>query len=192
VGFDDFVSQCQRQKLDFPALSALLNEVARQFRTANPNLSFGVTVYRDELSYPRFPLKNLDDQFRKSVDLVHPYPHYRREDRNFSKSVEQARESLPMSRMAAGGYAYDRRDYLPCARGGATPCTNQEEISLFAESLKVRLAMLGHSNVEWIEFYPGSFGAEAKWTGWQEPRVQSGTHAGMHPQYAGDARSGPK
>jgi hypothetical protein len=36
--------------------------------------------------------------------------------------------------------------------------------------LNERLSMLNHSNVEWIELFPGNFGMEAKWKGWQEPR----------------------
>lgn len=171
VGFDDFVSQCERQKLDAGALSALLNETVRQLKSANPNLLFGITLYDDEISSTRFPLKQLDEGFRQSVDLIHLYPHYRKEAQAFPESVQQARDIFPHAKIVAGVYAYDRRDYLPCARGNPTPCTNEEEKSLFAQSLHDRLALLGHSDVDWLEFYPGSFGMEASWKNWHEPRI---------------------
>jgi len=171
VGFDDFVSQCQRQKLGFSDLSALLNEVSRNLKSANPNLHLGITLYEDELTSMRFPIRNLDENFRKSVDFVHLYPHYRKEAQSFSTSVQQSKELFPDAKIIPGVYAYDRRDYLPCASGSSKPCSNQEELSLFAQSLKERLAMLGDSGVGWIEFYPGSFGLEAHWDKWNEPRI---------------------
>jgi hypothetical protein len=171
VGFDDFVGQCEKQQLDPSSLSALLRELAHELKAANPKLHLGVTIYEDELTSTRFPLVQLDEQFRKSVDFVHLYPHYRKEAQSFSASVQKAAELFPASKIIAGNYAYDRRDYVPCARGNPTPCSNQEEISLFAQSLKERLAMLGSSNVEWIEFYPGNFGSEAHWDRWKDPRA---------------------
>ena len=171
VGFDDFVSQCERQKLPMPAMSALLDDVAQGLKGVNPKLHLGITVYEDELSSTQFPLMNLDERFRKSVDFVHLYPHYRKESQSFSAAVQQSRQIFPSAKIVAGIYAYDRRDYLPCARGSSTPCTNQEELSLFAQSFKERLAMLGSSDVEWIEFYPGSFGTESQWSQWKAPRM---------------------
>lgn len=52
VGFDDFVGQCERQKLSMPALSALLGGIAHELKGANPNLHLGITVYQDD-SLPR-------------------------------------------------------------------------------------------------------------------------------------------
>jgi hypothetical protein len=169
VGFDDFVGQCERQKRDLASLSALLNQTARELKGANPKLHLGITVYEDELFSSSFPLNRLDEEFRQGVDFVHLYPHYRKESQSFSASVRQATQIFPSARIIPGIYAYDRRDYLPCARGGA-PCSNQEEISLFAESLKERLAIVGSSNADWIEFYPGGFGSESQWDHWKDPR----------------------
>jgi hypothetical protein len=169
VGFDDFVSQCERQKLDASSLSALLNQIAHELKSANPKLHLGITLYEDELTSSTF-LGQLDEQFRKNVDFVHLYPHYRKEAQSSSSSVQKATQIFPAAKIITGIYAYDRRDYLPCSRGGA-PCTNQEELSLFAQSLKERLAMLGSSNVEWIEFYPGNFGNEGHWDQWKYPRA---------------------
>ena len=169
IGFDDFVSQCEKLKLDPSSLSGLLRDLARELKSANPNLHLGITVYEDELTSSRFPLTQLDDQFRKSVDFIHLYPHYRKEEQSFSTSVQQAIQIFPQAKIVAGNYAYDRRDYLPCARGAA-PCSNQEEINLFAQALKERLALLGSSNVAWIEFYPGNFGNENQLDQWKDPR----------------------
>jgi len=170
VGFDDFVSQCERLKLDPSSLSALLREVAHELKAANPKLRLGITLYEDELTSSTFPLGQLDEQFRKSVDFVHLYPHYRKEAQSFSSSVQKTAQMFPAAKMIAGIYAYDRRDYLPCSRGGA-PCTNQQELSLFTQSLKERLGMLGSSTVAWVEFYPGNFGNEAHWAQWKYPRA---------------------
>ena len=170
VGFDDFASQCQRQKLGFSELSGMLNEVARNLKSANPNLRLGITLYEDELSSSRFPLRNLDEDFRKTVDYVHLYPHYRKEAQKFSASMQQAKELFSSAKIIPGIYAYDRRDYLPCAAANSTPCSNLEELSLFEQSLKERVALLGDQSVGWIEFYPGSFGLEPHWDKWSEPR----------------------
>jgi len=131
VGFDDFVSQCEKLKLDPSSLSALLTELVHELKAANPKLRLGITMYEDELTSNRFPVAQLDEQFRNSVDFVHLYPHYRKEAQSFSTSVQQAMQIFPRTKIIAGNYAIDRRDYLPCSRGGA-PCTSQEEISLFA------------------------------------------------------------
>jgi hypothetical protein len=171
VGFDDFVGQCERQNLAMPAMSALLNDIARGLKSANPRLQLGITVYEDELTSSRFSLVNLDEEFRKSVDFVHLYPHYRMESASFAAAVQKTKEIFPSAQIIAGVYAYDRRDYLPCAHGNSAACTNQEELSLFAQSFKERLALLGTSDVEWIEFYPGSFGTEGQWQQWKQPRM---------------------
>jgi hypothetical protein len=171
IGFDDFVGQCEKQKLSMPAMSGLLEGIAEGLKSANPKLLLGITVYEDELNSTEFRLGDLGEQFRKSVDFVHLYPHYRKEAQGFSAAVKQTRQIFPSAKIIAGIYAYDRRDYLPCARAGSTPCTNEEEISLFTESFKERLRSLGSSDVEWIEFYPGSFGTEAQWSQWKAPRM---------------------
>ena len=171
VGFDDFIGQCEKQKLDPSSLSALLNQIVHELKGANPKLHFGVTIYEDELASSSGLAARLDEQFRRNVDFVHLYPHYRKEAQSFSADVQKALQLFPSSKIIAGLYAYDRRDYLPCARGNPTPCTNQEEVSLFAQSMKERLSMLGTSNVEWLEFYPGNFGNEDSWDLWKRPRM---------------------
>jgi hypothetical protein len=154
-----------------PAISALLVEIAQGLKSANPRLHLGITLYEDELTSSRFPIGDLDEQFRKRVDFVHLYHHYRKEPQSFSSAVSQTKQIFPSAKIIAGIYAYDRRDYLPCARGNPTPCTNEEELRLFAQSFKERLAMLASSDVEWIEFYPGNFGTESQWSQWNAPRT---------------------
>jgi hypothetical protein len=171
IGIDDFVGQCDKLNMTLPALSAFLTQVTHDLKGANPKLNFGITVYEDELNSDHLPLADLDEQFRKSVDFVHLYPHYRQEQLTFSAAAQQALKIFPQAKIIAGVYAYDRRDYLPCARGNSTPCTNEQEIILFNQSFKERLASLGSGQADWIEFYPGSFGDEAKWPSWKAPRI---------------------
>jgi hypothetical protein len=171
IGIDDFVSQCDKLNMTLPALSAFLTQVTHDLKGTNPKLNFGITVYEDELNSDHLPLADLDEQFRKSVDFIHLYPHYRQEKLSFSTAAQQALKIFPQAKIIAGVYAYDRRDYLPCTRGNSTPCTNDQEINLFTQSFKERLAMLGSGEVQWIEFYPGSFGDEAKWPNWTAPRI---------------------
>jgi hypothetical protein len=157
VGFDDFVGQAERQKMPLAAMSAMLVDIAHLLKAVNPKLLLGITVYEDELRSAPFPLAELDQQFRGSVDFVHLYPHYRQEAQSFGDSVALARRIFPAAKIIAGVYAYDRRDYLPCAHGSQVPCTNTEE--------------LGNSGVDWLEFYPGSFGGEAQWPLWKQAHI---------------------
>jgi hypothetical protein len=171
VGIDDFVGQCDKLNMTLPALSAFLVQITRDLKGTNPKLTFGITVYEDELTSDHLPLSNLDEQFRKSVDYVHLYPHYRQEKLSFSAAAQQTLKIFPQAKIIAGVYAYDRRDYLPCTSGNSTPCTNEQEVTFFAQSFKERLAAVGSGEAEWLEFYPGSFGDEAKWPNWTAPRI---------------------
>jgi len=170
VGIDDFVGQADKLNMTLPALSAFLVQISRDVKGTNPRLLFGITIYEDELSSDHLPLANLDEQFRKSVDFVHLYPHYRQEQLSFSAAVQQARKIFPQAKIIAGVYAYDRRDYLPCMRGNSTPCTNEQEVTLFTQSFKERVSAVESGEAEWLEFYPGSFGDEAKWPNWNSAR----------------------
>ncbi|MGH9793034.1 MAG: hypothetical protein ACRD5W_17640 [Candidatus Acidiferrales bacterium] len=170
VGFDDFVSQCRKQKLATQALSLLLREVARELKAENPKLRLGITLYTDQLDSQRFPLARLDERFRRSVDFVHLYSHYRRRSESLPESARHAKRIFPEAEIVAGIYAYDRRDYLPCAQGKSAACSNQEEFELFEQSLREGMAMLQEGEASWLEFYPGAFGLEEKWGGWESPR----------------------
>lgn len=170
VGFDDFVSQCRKQRLATQALSLLLREVARELKAENPKLRLGITLYTDQLDSRRFPLAQLDEGFRRSVDYVHLYSHYRRRPESLPESARHAKRIFPKAEIIAGIYAYDRRDYLPCAEGKKQLCSNQEEMELFEQSLREGMAMLEEGEANWIEFYPGAFGLEEKWGGWESPR----------------------
>jgi len=170
VGFDDFVSQCQRQKMSFPMVSAALVDFAKGLKSANPNLHLGLTLYMDQISSASFPLVNLRQEFRQRIDYVHLYPHYRKEAQPFAATVETVRAMFPNAKVIGGVYAYDRRDYLPCARGSRATCSNEEELSLFKATFQERWAMLMSGNISSIEFYPGNFGLEEEWRGWQDPR----------------------
>jgi hypothetical protein len=175
IGFDDFVGQAQRQRRSLPELSKAMSGITRALKSSNPNLRFGITLYMDELQSSRFRLANLGEDFRTQVDFVHLYPHYRREAETFEASLKRVRTIFPSAEVIAGVYAYDRRDYLPCARGDRTPCSNQEEIHFFEQEVRERQAMVQNGRIRSIEFYPGDFGLEERWTGWDRARnCQSG------------------
>ena len=171
VGIDDFVGQCDKLNMTLPALSAFLVQVTQALKGTNPKLAFGITVYEDELTSDHLPLANLDERFRKSVDFVHLYPHYRQEKLGFSAATQQTLKLFPQAKIIAGVYAYDRRDYLPCTSGNSAPCTNEQELTLFSQSFKDRLAAVDSGEAQWLEFYPGNFGDEAKWPNWTAPRI---------------------
>jgi hypothetical protein len=168
VGFDDFVGQCQRQSHEPAALTGLLSQIATGLKSDNPQLKLGITVYEDELTSSEFPLERIDDSFRRQVDFVHLFPHYRQEAQSYSSSVRRANQLFPNAQVITGIYAYDRRDYLPCARGSSSACSDQQEVELFRQSLKERLAATPKEG--WIELYPGGFGKEDSLDVWKEPR----------------------
>ena len=103
VGFDDFVGQCERQKLAMPAMSALLDDISQKLKGGNPKLHLGITVYEDELTSTRFALSDLDEQFRRSVDFVHLYPHYRKESQSFSAAVQQTKRHFSLGKDRSRG-----------------------------------------------------------------------------------------
>lgn len=171
VGFDDFVSQCEKLENNPVRVSSLLLEVARNLKSANPHLHLGITVYEDQLTSPRFPLSQLNPEFRQQVDFVHLYSHYRQEAQPFLSSVRIAKQLFPSAVIIAGVYAYDRRDYLPCAAGSSAHCTKEQELALFEQSFREQMSLLRNGTIGGIEFYPGDFGRITQWDGWQQPRI---------------------
>ncbi len=169
IGLDDFVSQAEKQQLSQAALNSELDAFAWQLKSVNADLKLGITLYMDQVPSNRLDLTSLSARFRRAVDYVHLYPHYRQEAQSFASAVRSAQEIFPGARVIAGVYAYDRRDYLPCSKNGAR-CSNEQELSLFRDSFQERWDMLREGRIAAIEFYPGSFGLESQWPGWNYPR----------------------
>ena len=170
IGIDDFVGQAEKLHTDSAHLNALVSELIVSLKSANANIRFGVTVYDDELA-KELPSLGLTRDVVQLVDFVHLYPHYRKKEIPTSEYVKQVKTIFPRAQIIGGIYSYDRRDYLPCVRGGPAPCSGEEEMRLFSEDVQSEMQLLASGAVAGIEFYPGFFGNEEKWKGWQDRRT---------------------
>ncbi|HLZ26445.1 MAG TPA: SBBP repeat-containing protein [Chloroflexota bacterium] len=170
VGIDDFVSQYRALFTSSnPAPATLLNAIIANLRSANPALKFGATIYEDELTSQYLQDPRLPAATRDQFDYVHLFIHYREDGPDFEQSVQQAKQVFPNARIIAGSYAVDRRAFLPCAPQGQ-PCTTQQELDLFSQSLTIQARLLANQVVDSIEFFPGYFGNEDQWPGLSNPR----------------------
>ena len=172
IGFDDFVNRATKLSMEPSALNTYLTQIARALKQGNPRLKFGITMYEDELD-TAWPKLGLNNDFSGLVDFVHLYPHYRRLSEPFANYVSKTKSIFPNAQIIAGVYAYDRRDYLPCTKGGSTHCSNEEELSQFKDIFQQEVSLLHSGQVAWLEFYPGSFGLEEQWKNWDQPRICS-------------------
>lgn len=170
VGFDDFVSQAQKLALKPSELATLLENTAANLKSRGSKLRLGITIYQDQLSNGQLDRLRLSDGFRQSIDFVHLYPHYRKERMSVMESIAQVKQVFPNAKLLLGSYAYDRREYLPCSLDSRTRCSSEEEINLFDQSLREALRIAGSGAAAGIEFFPGDFGAEESWKGWNNPR----------------------
>jgi hypothetical protein len=171
VGFDDFVSQAQKSKLVSLELSQLLEEAATNLKSGGSRLQLGITLYQDQLNNGQLDRLQLGDGARRSVDIVHLYPHYRKERNSVEESIKQVKQMFPNAKLVLGNYAYDRREYLPCAPDSHTPCSSEEEISAFERNFREDLRIVSRGEAAGIEFFPGNFGGEGAWKGWDNPRA---------------------
>jgi hypothetical protein len=171
VGFDDFVSQCEKTHLGPAQLSSLLETVAANLKSRSSKLHLGATIYQDQLVTGELNNLQLTDAARQSIDIVHLFPHYRKERKSVTDYVAEAKRAFPNARVVLGVYAYDRRDYLPCSADSRTPCSVDEEINLFDQTLREDLRIASTGGVAGIEFFPGDFGGEDTWKGWNNARA---------------------
>ncbi len=171
VGFDDFVSQAQKTNFNSSELSRLLESVADNLKSRGSKLQLGITIYQDQLSSGGLDRLHLSDGVRQSIDVVHLYPHYRKERKPVMEYIAQVKQVFPNAKLILGIYSYDRREYLPCAQDSHTRCSSEEEISLFGQNLREDLRIASSGGAAGIEFFPGSFGAEDSWNGWDNPRA---------------------
>jgi sugar lactone lactonase YvrE len=170
VGVDDFVDQYKALFSNTSQQPAsLLNNVIANLKSANPTLKFGATIYEDELASPYLQDARLPSSIRDQFDYVHLFIHYRQDGLQFASGVQQAEQLFPNAHVIAGSYAYDRRAYLPCSPGGQ-PCSTQQELDLFSQTITLQAQLLSSGDVDSIEFYPGYFGTEDQWPGWSNPR----------------------
>jgi hypothetical protein len=171
VGVDDFVSLYR--KLDSNSSNALsvIQSTIENVKSMNPKLKFGMSLYEDELESPFVQDSKLPAAIRARVDYVHLYPHFRKNGVNYNKYLPEVKRRFPNARIIAGAYAYDRRNYLSCSQNGRSACSVDEEVALFQKTIAIENGLLKDGTVDAIEFYPGNFGHEEQWKGWQNPRM---------------------
>jgi hypothetical protein len=171
VGFDDFVSQCEKTQLGPSELSSLLQTIASNLKSRSAKVQFGATIYQDQLVTGELDRLQLSDGARQSIDTVHLFPHYRKERKSVTEYIAEAKRVFPNARVILGVYAYDRREYLPCAAGTHEACSSEEEVNLFDQVFRENLKIANSGAVAGIEFFPGSFGGEDSWKGWDAARA---------------------
>jgi hypothetical protein len=171
VGVDDFVALYR--KLDSSSSDAIsvVQGTISNLKSINPNLKFGISPYEDELESPFVQDSKLPAAIRAKFDYIHLYPHFRKNGVNYGKYIPEVKRRFPNARIIAGAYAYDRRNYLACSQGGRSACSVDEELALFQKTIAIENGLLKDGTVDAIEFYPGNFGHEAQWKGWQNPRT---------------------
>jgi|HubBroStandDraft_2_1064218.scaffolds.fasta_scaffold127956_1 hypothetical protein len=171
VGFDDFVSQCEKTHLGPSDLSTLIQTFSSNLKSRSAKVQFGATIYQDQLITGELDKLQLSDAARGSVDIVHLFPHYRKERKSVTDYVAEAKRVFPNAKIILGVYAYDRREYLPCEAGSHTACSSDEEVNLFDQVFHEDLRIASGGGVVGIEFFPGNFGAEDSWKGWNNSRA---------------------
>jgi len=175
IGADDFVNQYQKLFLSGveDPTSALISLI-EGIKTGNPNLGFGLTIYEDELQSPYLSDAKFPPSERARVDYVHFFMHYRADTPQTAQYIPQLKTVFPNAKVILGVYAYDRISYLPCSKGSSNPCTAQQEMDYLRQGLDVDLGLVKDGTAAGLEFWPGQFGKETGWRGWDEPRVCPG------------------
>jgi len=171
VGIDDFVDQYKALFSNLTVQPAtLVSSVIANLKSVNKNLKFGATIYEDQLTNAYLQDAMLPAAIRAQFDYVHLFIHYRQNGLKYADYVQQAKLLFPGARIIAGSYAYDRRQYFPCAQSGGPNCTAQQDFDLFKSSIQIQAQLLASGGVDAIEFFPGYFGAEDKYPGLNKHR----------------------
>ncbi|MGH9747824.1 MAG: hypothetical protein ACRD59_17145 [Candidatus Acidiferrales bacterium] len=175
IGIDDFAGQYAKLwKSGASDPAALLNSMIDGVKSGESKLKFGATIYEDELALAELGDSKLPAAVRMKFDFVHLYLHYRADGPRTPEYVERAKKLFPNAKMILGVYAYDRVSYISCAKGDSRPCSTQEEMDLFGQALDADIALLKSGAASGLEFYPGSFGREEAWSGWDKPQICPG------------------
>ena len=167
IGFDDLINQIEDFQetgaLPTPATSFISSVIAAT-KSENPNLAFGATIYEDSLTH--VALTSMPASLRAQFQFIHFYLHYRENAAKWTSYLATVKSLFPNAKIIAGGYPFDRIDYLPCAQGGTAACTAAQEQSYYKELLQEQLTSLNSGAVVGLEFYFGYFGDPQNWGGW--------------------------
>jgi hypothetical protein len=171
VGTDDFVSAYRKLSSTYLGdPTSIVEQTIDNLKSINPNLKWGVTLYEDELANPILQDTRLPAAVRAKFDYIHLYPHYRQNGLDYDKYIPDVKRLFPNARIIAGAYAYDRRQYLPCAQKAREACSTDQELDLFKKTIAIQRGLFKNGSLDWIEFYPGYFGKEGSWEGWSDSR----------------------
>jgi hypothetical protein len=165
ISLDDFVRRYKHVYMERKQYQ--LAKVISLAKSVNKGLKFGITLYEDELKEPA--LSDMGPA-RNDIDTVYLYLHYRKSAPNFERYVSETRQWFPHAQIIAGSYALDREDYLPCAERGFFHCSDDEELQGYRNSIEKEAQLLKNGLVDGLEFWPGNFGMEDQWDGWEHPR----------------------
>lgn len=166
LSIDDFVAFMHRTRPDN------LVGIVDSEKSMNKTLRFSVTIYEDNLSNIAKNAETYSDDIRSRIDRVYLYIHYRENGQKYVAYVKKAHALFPNAEIFGGVYAYDRIDYIPCAPGpSAASCSQESEIALFRDALQQQIALLRSGELAGLEYYPGQFGREEQWNGWDNPRI---------------------
>ena len=171
IGLDDFMDHfnewCLARNV---GCDALLRQVIDNTKSKNSNLKFGVTIYANEIA-GLLKDSRLSTESRNGIDTVHLYALYREDGPKFGAYVSQIKQIFPNAKVIAGAYAVDRVDYVPCSASGHSHCSPQQEMDLFKQTFQTEVQLAKQGVVDGLEFYPGHFGWEGKWAGWNSSRT---------------------
>jgi hypothetical protein len=175
IGIDDFAGQYRNLLVSGAGnAAAILNSLIDGVKSDGSKLKFGATIYEDELASPEFADSKLPSAIRARFDVVHLYLHYRASGTSVPEFVRQAKVLFPNAGIILGVYAYDRISYISCAKGDTRRCSKREELDFFGQALDVDFTLLESGAASGLEFYPGAFGREDGWSGWDKPQICPG------------------
>jgi hypothetical protein len=173
IGLDDFVSQYSKLGGTDNA-TAVLNSFIDGIKSQNRNLKFGATIYENDLGTEYLSDRDLPPAVRAKFDTIHFYIHYRGDTPKYAEYIPQLKALFPRAQIIGSVYAYDRISYLPCAPKGQ-PCTPEQEMGYFNQSLDITGNLLRDGTITWLEIFPGLFGHEGSWPNWKsDSRLCSG------------------
>jgi hypothetical protein len=174
IGLDDFVSQYYKlYKGNAGDPSAVLSSFIDGIKSRNPRLQFGATIYENDFGTEYLSDKDLPPVLRAKFDMVHFFVHYRGNSPKYEQYIQQLKTLFPNAQLVGGVYAYDRISYLPCTPN-SQPCSVEQEMNYFNQSLDAATKLLKQGTISWIEIFPGVFGREAEWSDWKNPKLCAG------------------
>ncbi len=168
LDIDDFIDHfnnwCLRSRI---SATRLLSEVITRTKSKNKMLKFGLTLYEDQLA-SLLANPSFTPALANEIDTIHLCLHRRENGLKFANYVALVQRNFPNAVVIAVSYSYDRIDYISGPNGPWTPA---QELDLYKRTLKIQLELLQKGIVGGIEFYPGRFGFEDHWPGWDDPKI---------------------